>query len=180
MSRLRALAARRARRVNGAEQRAKHDALHQIQHVGKKSERSESGAQERKKRNTQKEKWIKRNDQLLQHVIIICCPGWECASTLHLCRKCGREAGSDFHENKTGGRADQRGCLILSCGKAGRRSFCNNEVKRTIASCDDLRGGASLLSGSSSRGDAAGSRKWLSSQLFSLHDIYYSSRCSQI
>lgn len=48
VSRLRALAARRARRVNGAEQRAKHDALHQIQHVGKKSERSESGAQERK------------------------------------------------------------------------------------------------------------------------------------
>lgn len=30
------------------------------------------------------------------------------------------------------GRADQRGCLILRRGKAGRRYFSNNEVKRTI------------------------------------------------
>lgn len=48
---------------------------------------------------------------------------------------------------KTGGRADHRGCLIPSCRgqKAGRRFFCNNEVKRTVAPCGDRRGGASLL-----------------------------------
>ncbi len=90
-------------------------------------------------------KMDKRKDQLSQDIMVMCCPGRECASTLHLCRKCGREAGSDFHENKTGGRADQRGCLILSRSEAGRRFSCNNEVKRTIALCDDLRGGASLL-----------------------------------
>lgn len=36
VSRLRALAARRARRVSAGEQRAKNDDLRQIQHVGKK------------------------------------------------------------------------------------------------------------------------------------------------
>ena len=98
-----------------------------------------------RKKETRK-KGINDTISSLQDIIIICRPGWECTSTLHLSRKCGREAGSDFHENRTGGRADQRGCLILGRGEAGRRFFCNNEVKKGPSPCvDDLRGGASLL-----------------------------------
>lgn len=61
----------------------------------------------------------KRNDQLLRDVIISCCPGWECASTLHLCRKCGREAGSDFHENRGEGSRWSEGVLDPSPWQSG-------------------------------------------------------------
>lgn len=47
VSRLRALAARRTRRVNGAEQRAENNALRQIQHVGKKSARAKKETRKR-------------------------------------------------------------------------------------------------------------------------------------
>lgn len=62
-------------------------------------------------------------------------------NALQLCiceQKCGREAGSDFHEDKSGGRAHRRervgrlgggGCLIPGCEEVGRRFFRNNEVK---------------------------------------------------
>lgn len=65
VSRLRALAARRARRVHGAEQRAQNHALRQIQHVGgggRKSALSESGegrgGGKEKKQQPHGEKWI--------------------------------------------------------------------------------------------------------------------------
>lgn len=76
-------------------------------------------------------------------------------NALQLCiceQKCGREAGSDFHEDKSGGRAHRRervgrwgGCLILGCEEVGRRFFCNNEVKEG-PSPRVMIGGEGLLS----------------------------------
>lgn len=110
--------------MSAGEQRAKNeDALRQMQHVGpgrasgrRGASRSERGGAREERKHT--ERWTERDESHVVVVIIIIiivrCPGRECASTfLHLCRKCGREAGSDFHENKTGGRADRRGgCLF--------------------------------------------------------------------
>lgn len=78
---------------------------------------------------------------------MICRPAWECSSTLHRCRSSvtGRQGLISMRKKGTGGLAGPRGFLILCRGEAGRHFFSNNEVKRTIAECSDLWGGAFLL-----------------------------------
>lgn len=158
VSRFGAFAARRARCVNGTEQRAKHDARHQVQHVGGGEGGEEKWDAQKQQPNQAGEDGMKRTISSSRTSLPCAVPT---GNGLQLCiceQKCGREAGSDFHEDKSGGRARLRervggsGCLIFGCDEAGRRFFCNNEVKEGPSqSCDDRRGGASLLSGSSPR-----------------------------
>lgn len=61
VSRLGALATRRTRRVNGAEERAEHKAQRQVQHVGK------FGNEETRSKNEEE----KGTDQLLRYITII-------------------------------------------------------------------------------------------------------------
>lgn len=63
-------------------------------------------------------------------------PAGNAPLTLDLCRKCGREAGSDFHENKSEGRADQRGCLILR-GVASAPAMKLKGPSRSVVICGE-------------------------------------------